>query len=341
MEAATTEMSPLSLFGAKTSGRQGFSHIPTTSAWAWTRHAVRRATSWLPAAAAANPSPPQPCSAALAAPFAGTPRPARGVAPRCLPHTCRPSPWRAQALLFVDQPRYVGFSTGTGPYVTSSREAGKDMVTFLRAWRRLFPDQAHRSLIFASESYGGHYVPAWVAATLDANAAASRPEDELPLTAIFLGNAVVDDAVQSAPQAWSDYCLVEKIVNQDDRPDDEDSTYEDIEWYLGYQPNMYDYRLESQDGCGAFGYDYRSWAKTLNSHRYRTAFNVCGDAEVHRSFEGCNGGCHPCIGDEVPFDDDDDFDYPAALSRALNEGIRLTFVWGKRDLAVPYIGGQR
>lgn len=215
------------------------------------------------------------------------------------------------------------------------------MVTFLRAWRRLFPDQAHRSLIFASESYGGHYVPAWVAATLDANAAASRPEDELPLTAIFLGNAVVDDAVQSAPQAWSDYCLVEKIVNQDDRPDDEDSTYEDIEWYLGYQPNMYDYRLESQDGCGAFGYDYRSWAKTLNSHRYRTAFNVCGDAEVHRSFEGCNGGCHPCIGDEVPFDDDDDFDYPAALSRALNEGIRLTFVWGKRDLAVPYIGGQR
>jgi carboxypeptidase C (cathepsin A) len=33
-------------------------------------------------------------------------------------------------VLYVDQPRYVGFSFGKGKYVSNSVDAGKDIVTF-------------------------------------------------------------------------------------------------------------------------------------------------------------------------------------------------------------------
>jgi hypothetical protein len=50
-----------------------------------------------------------------------------------------------------------------------------------------------------------------------------------------------------------------------------------------------------------------------------------------------------CIGNPplLPFDEHDEFEYSAALSRALQAGLRLTFVYGKIDLAVPYVGGHR
>ena len=54
----------------------------------------------------------------------------------------------------VPPKRYVGYSTGTGKMVTSSVDAGLDMVQFLLGWRERFPEHAHRSFILASESYG-------------------------------------------------------------------------------------------------------------------------------------------------------------------------------------------
>ena len=54
----------------------------------------------------------------------------------------------------VPPQRYVGYSTGTGKMVTSSVDAGLDMVQFLLGWRERFPEHAHRSFILASESYG-------------------------------------------------------------------------------------------------------------------------------------------------------------------------------------------
>jgi carboxypeptidase C (cathepsin A) len=84
--------------------------------------------------------------------------------------------WNAQAhLVFVDQPRYVGFSTGTGEKVRSSAAAGVDMVQFLLGWRAAYPEHAHRNIILASESYGGHCasLALWVAA-LSAGCCPSR-----------------------------------------------------------------------------------------------------------------------------------------------------------------------
>ena len=97
-------------------------------------------------------------------------------------------------VVFVDQPRYVGFSTGTGRKVTSSVAAGKDLVQFLLGWFRAFPEHAHRSVILASESYGGHYVPAWANAVLDYNAQVGAAE-ALPLKALPIGNGIVNETV--------------------------------------------------------------------------------------------------------------------------------------------------
>ena len=43
--------------------------------------------------------------------------------------------WNHRAhIIFVDQPRYVGYSTGSGPFVLSSKDAAADIVQFIRGF---------------------------------------------------------------------------------------------------------------------------------------------------------------------------------------------------------------
>jgi carboxypeptidase C (cathepsin A) len=111
-----------------------------------------------------------------------------------------PYSWVDQAnVLYVDQPRYVGFSFGTANppnYVLSSVDAGKDIVTFLLGWMGLFPDFAGREVILSSESYGGHYVPAWAQAVNDHNDKAPAAS-KINLKGLIIGNGIVNETVQS------------------------------------------------------------------------------------------------------------------------------------------------
>ena len=102
-----------------------------------------------------------------------------------------PNAWNAHAnVLYLDQPRYVGYSFGYGDKIHSSVEAAQDFVTFYNSWLDLFPQFKGRDLIIAGESYGiefyicvscinvsgfigGHYVPAWAGAIMDFNAQVS------------------------------------------------------------------------------------------------------------------------------------------------------------------------
>ena len=108
-------------------------------------------------------------------------------------------------MVFVDQPRYVGYSTGTGPKVHNSVDAGKDIVQFLRGFYELYPEHAARKLYITGESYGGHYLPAWANAILDFNADPSSPSP-LPLAGIGIGNGCINNTVQddSTYVAWAE-----------------------------------------------------------------------------------------------------------------------------------------
>lgn len=77
-------------------------------------------------------------------------------------------------MLYLDQPRYVGYSFGYGEKVHSSVEAAQDFVTFYNSWLDVFPQFRGRDVVIAGESYGGHYVPAWAGAILDFNEAQAR-----------------------------------------------------------------------------------------------------------------------------------------------------------------------
>jgi len=64
----------------------------------------------------------------------------------------------------------------------------------LRGWRLLFPEHAHRGLVLAAESYGGHYVPAWSSAIMKYNDGGAA--DKFTINGILIGNGIINDAVQ-------------------------------------------------------------------------------------------------------------------------------------------------
>jgi carboxypeptidase C (cathepsin A) len=105
--------------------------------------------------------------------------------------------WNKNAnVLYLDQPRNVGYSFGYGSGSRSSVEAAQDFLVFYQNWLTLFPEFKGRKLIIAGESYGGHYVPAWAGAIVDYNAKASTSE-QIPLKHVVIGNGCVNDTVQN------------------------------------------------------------------------------------------------------------------------------------------------
>jgi len=235
-------------------------------------------------------------------------------------------------VVFVDQPRYVGYSTGTGRKVTSSVAAGKDLVTFLLGWYRAFPEHAHRNLILASESYGGHYVPAWANAVLDHNELAAADSPRLPLKALMIGNGIVNSSVQGG--SFGAYARAQNLIPADvPMPKDDAQARTLVRKSLGYNPNYYDYRLVSQSCCGCTSYNYKPWSEWFERDDVKVALNVCGTAG-HEAFGGCAAGCVDLPG----FDDHDSFDYSGALGRALEAGLDISFYYGKQDTACNYVG---
>lgn len=94
--------------------------------------------------------------------------------------------WNKHAnVLYVDQPKNVGYSFGYGQETASSVQAGQEIVVFLTRWLELFPELKGRKMVISGESYGGHYIPAWADSILDYNA--QHPADALNLAGILIG----------------------------------------------------------------------------------------------------------------------------------------------------------
>jgi len=262
-----------------------------------------------------------------------------------------PYSWNEHAnLLIVDQPRYVGFSTGRGPYVCSSVDAGLDMVTFLLGWARVFADIVpHPKYIFASESYGGHYVPAWTQAVLDHNEESKKrasDQKEIKLKGILIGNGITDDKIQNDAE-FINWAKVEGLIPPDSNPTNEDAARDLMAETLGYEPNYYDYRLvdipcRGKGCCGIYSYNYTTWSLWFMKSEVQQALNVCGNAGDNcfgPVGKGCSGGCIEFTGCPHGFDHKDKFDYTGALQNALKMGIPITLYYGMQDTACNYVGG--
>lgn len=245
-----------------------------------------------------------------------------------------PYSWNAHAnLLYLDQPRYVGYSFGYGPKVKSSVEAADDFVTFYQGWLELFPEFKGRELIISGESYGGHYVPAWANAILDFNENQVDDSSKINFAGAVIGNGCVNNTVQNT-QEYIEFLHEENLIPADSNPKNYGAASLEMVKHLGYTPNYYDYRTESISCNACYGYNYTAWAHWFLKDEIEQSLNVCGDAGVD-AFEGSAGGCIALPG----FDSDDKFDYSGALGRTLNAGIPVVLYYGKTDTACNYVGG--
>lgn len=247
-----------------------------------------------------------------------------------------PYAWNKIAhVLYVDQPRYVGFSCGTGPQVGSSKDAGLDMLAFLHGWRALFPEHAERRLILASQGYGGHFMPAAAQAIMDFNVGADAAT-RVPLIGLAIGNGYIDQAQQGDPQ-FVEFATHAGLVSPSDNFTTEAQCRTHMrEETLGYEANLYDYRLGDVDcACGCKYYNHSAWTGWMNSAEVTTALHVCGDAGA-LAFGECGNGCI----DQLGFDYEDIFDYLGTIGRALDAGIGVTLYYGMKDTAWNWVGGQ-
>jgi carboxypeptidase C (cathepsin A) len=242
--------------------------------------------------------------------------------------------WNKNAnILYLDQPRNVGYSFGYGTASHSSVEAANDMVTFYNNWLTLFPEFKGRKVIIAGESYGGHYIPAWTSAILGYNSA--NPSTQIPLSGVVIGNGCVNDTVQDT-STYVQFQHEANLIPATSNPKTQSGAMTEMINYLGYTPNYYDFRLEAVTCSACYSYNYTAWSYWFLRNDVLTSLNVCGDAGVD-AFAGSAGGCISM----GSFDSKDTFDYSGALAKALNLGIPVTLYYGKTDTACQYVGGAK
>lgn len=215
-------------------------------------------------------------------------------------------------LLFIDQPRTVGFSYGAGSLVTSLKEAADDFVNFMVNWLILFPEHRDRNIILAGESYGGQYVSAWVDAIIDFNERAAEHRllhvtGMLLVTGCIAKHRQFKDAMLRPSSPWLRKYSASDIL----------------------RTNKMDSRLDvvSNDG----DYDYTQYTKWLSRDDVRSALNICGD----NSGSVFLAGKHCSFMQEWNYTDN----YVQSvhkLGKALSHGINVTYLIGMQDILCSF-----
>lgn len=151
-----------------------------------------------------------------------------------------PYAWNVHAnVLYVDQPKNVGYSFGYGAETKSSVEAADDFIIFYNNWLDLFPEFKGRKTIIAGESYGGHYIPAWANAILDFNEDNKNDASKhINFAGVAIGNGCVNDTVQNTEQ-FINFQHAQNLIPATSHPKNEGAAYAAMISYLGYEPNYY------------------------------------------------------------------------------------------------------
>jgi len=187
-------------------------------------------------------------------------------------------------------------------------------------------------LIIAGESYGGHYIPAWANAILSFND--KNTENTIKFSGVLIGNGCVNNTVQNS-NTFIAFQHENNLIADTQNPKTSSTARAAMTKYLGYEPNYYDYRIQSISCTACYGYNYTAWSYWFLQSEILTALNVCGDAGVD-AFAGSAGGCISM----GAFDSMDTFDYSGALARTLEAGVPVTLYYGKTDTACDYVGGM-
>lgn len=238
-------------------------------------------------------------------------------------------------LLFVDQPRYTGFSFGKGPQISTAYDAGTDMVSFLLGWFKIFPEHSTRKIILAGESFGGIMISGWIEAILDYNEHPGTKKS-LPVTSVILVNGCSfrleyvrehnnSEFIMEYTQAHAPWLASKPHYPKLDMYDN--SVMRDL--------NRFDVRkqsLQSCDGDWTRGYNYLNLAQWLQRVDVRRALNAHQDSG-YLAFDGCNGGCVRGYEWNWKYTD-----APlSAIGRALNAGIDVNLHFGMQDLQCNYV----
>lgn len=243
-----------------------------------------------------------------------------------------PYAWNVHAnVLYLDQPKNVGYSFGYGQQPSSSVEAADDFVIFFNEWLKLFPEFDGRPLIIGGESYGGHYIPAWSNAVLNFNEL--NTANPINMQGVIIGNGCVNDTVQNT-ETFVQFQHNENLIPADANPKNMGSAELEMVKHIGYTPNYYDYRIESISCSACYSYNYTAWSYWFLQEQVLEALHICGDAG-NDAFAGNAGGCISM----GAFDAHDNFDYSGALARTLEAGVPVSVYFGKTDTACQYVGG--
>lgn len=94
-------------------------------------------------------------------------------------------------VVYLDQPRYTGYSYGNGSYITSAQDAGKDFLTWLQHFYQKYPEFKQRPLYLTGESFARVYIGEYTHQILQYNK--QNIKNPIHLSGLFIQSGTIGD----------------------------------------------------------------------------------------------------------------------------------------------------
>jgi len=138
--------------------------------------------------------------------------------------------------------------------VHSSVAAAQDFLVFYRGFLAIWPEFVGRPLLIAGESYAGHYLPAFASAILAWNQATQGTTAAIDFAGVAIGNGCVNDTMQNFT-AFRQFQWQNNLIPASSYPNRRSEANALMNAYVGYEPNYYDFRLQSVTCPACYRYE--------------------------------------------------------------------------------------
>jgi carboxypeptidase C (cathepsin A) len=116
-------------------------------------------------------------------------------------------------VVYLDQPRYTGYSYGSGAYQETLSQTSKDFLNWLKLFYAKYPEFAKRPLYIAGASFAGEYIAQYVHDLLQYND--KYPQQAIPLKGIFVQAGLIGEGqhgLNVSPYYQLDYLCTQHMV---------------------------------------------------------------------------------------------------------------------------------